>query len=58
MVDASALLRRGNKKMTRGRGGREEFGRERGVTKKKEAESGLEGDRREVQRIRKLNRGM
>ena len=44
--------------MTGGRGGREEFGRERGVAKKKEAESGLEGDRREVQRIRKLNRGM
>jgi hypothetical protein len=55
-VDASVLFRRGNKIINGGRGmetlKRERRGREKGTG------SGVGGDRREVQRLRKLNRNM
>ena len=54
-VDASVLLRRGNKIIT---GGQEGLGRKRGEGKeKKGAGSGVGGDRGDVQRFRKLNTG-
>jgi len=56
-VDASVLLRRGNKIIMEGRG-RERPGRERGGGGKRGAGSGVGGDRGEIQRVRKLNGGV
>ena len=57
-VDASILHRTGNKIITGSRG-REEPGMERGEGGGRGwAETGIGRDRREVQRIRKLNRNM
>jgi hypothetical protein len=53
-VDASVLLRRGNKILTGGRGW-EGFGRKRGV---KRAGSCTQGDRDDIQWVRNLNRGV
>ena len=52
-VDASVLLRRGNKIIKGSRSGRNLGGREEG-----KGESGMGGDRGGVQRVRKLNRGV
>jgi len=54
-VDASILLRRGNKIIMGGRG-REGPWRERGGRGKGGAGSGMGRDRRAVQRVRKMNR--
>ena len=56
-MDASIQLRRGNKIITGGRG-REGLGRERGRGRKRGTASHLGIVRREVQRVRKLNRNM
>ena len=56
-VDASILHRTGNKTITGGRG-REGPGREREEGGKREAGSGVGRDRREVQRVKKLNRNI
>jgi hypothetical protein len=55
-VDASVLLRRGNK-IIKGSRGWEGLGRKRRRGGGKGEESGMEGDR-DVQRVRKLNRGV
>jgi hypothetical protein len=56
-VDASILHRRGNKIITRGRE-KEGPGKEKGGGgKKRGTESRVGRDKREVQRVRKLNRG-
>lgn len=57
-VDASILHTMGNKIITEG-GGREGLGRERGGEEQRvEERIYITRDRREVQRIRKLNRNM
>jgi hypothetical protein len=57
-VGVSAFLRSRNKIIMRGRG-REQTGWERrGEGKKMRIELGVEGDRVEVQRVRKLNGGV
>jgi hypothetical protein len=55
-VDASILLRRG--KIITGGIGREVTGRERRGGEKKGAGSGVVGDRGDVLRVRKWNRGV
>lgn len=55
-MDASVLLRRGNK-IIKGSRGWEGLGRKRRRGGGKGEESGMEGDR-DVQRVRKLNRGV
>ena len=55
-MDASVLLRRGKKIIPGGRG-REGSGRERGRFSKGRAGSGVGGDRRELQRVRKVDGG-
>ena len=58
IVDASVLLRRGNK-IIKGSKGWEGLGRKRGrVGEKEEAGSDIGGDGGDVQRVRKLNRGV
>jgi hypothetical protein len=56
-VDGSVILRRGNNLIKVSRGW-EGLGRKRGGGGEKGEESGMEGDGGDVQRIRKLNRGM
>jgi hypothetical protein len=56
-VDASILHRTGNKIITGG-GGRKRPGRETGGEGKSRAGTGIGRNRREVQRVRKLNRNM
>jgi hypothetical protein len=51
------LLRRGNS-IIKGSRGWEGLGRKRRGRGKRGAESGMGGDRGDVQRVRKLNRGM
>ena len=51
------LLRRGNKIIKRSRGERDVRGRKEGEGKRG-AESGMGGDGGDVQRVRKLNRGV
>jgi hypothetical protein len=55
-VDTSILYRMGNKIITEARG--REGGKEGGGEEKGEAETGIGRGRREVQRIRKLNRNI
>jgi hypothetical protein len=55
-VDASVLLRKGKKMIMEGKG-REGYGRERGGGERG-AGSGVGGDKGEVQRVIKLNRGV
>jgi len=58
-VDASVLLRRENKIITGEREGvRDQRRREKGEAQNGEAGSDVRGDRGEVQRDRKLNRGV
>ena len=56
-VDASVLLRRGNK-IIKGSRGWEGLWRKRREGGEKGAESGMGGDGGDVQRVRKLNRGV
>jgi hypothetical protein len=57
IVDASVLLIRGNKMIKEVEGGRDLGRREMGERKKGE-ESGMGEDGEDVQRVRKLNRGV
>jgi hypothetical protein len=56
-VDASILLRRGNK-IIKGSRGQEGLGRKRRGEGKRGEESGMGGDGGDEQRVRKLNRGV
>ena len=56
-VDVSVLLRRGNKIISGSRG-KERGGRDKGGEEKRGAGSGVGGNGRDVQRVRKLNRGV
>jgi len=56
-VDASVLLRRGNKILRGGRGW-EGLGRKRGGEGDWGAKSGMGGDEDDIQRVRNFNRGM
>ena len=57
MVWQVVLYREGNRMITGG-GWRVGSGRDRGGGGKREAGSGTGGDRRDVQRVRKLNKSM